>query len=93
MRATFDPGSVSPHTSILRWAEGKVITPFASDGKRVVLIIDDEDFSIFNGLRNGGAERVVVTDQMTGEDHALRSADCGLGCHCAAEIVSNQNGR
>jgi len=69
--------------TILRSAEGHVCTPIVpGTNNRVVMILNDEDAAKVDE----GTLHYDVTDQMTGIEHSIKRADCGLGCKCAAEI-------
>lgn len=84
--ATFSPDFSGPRT-LLQEAEGKVLTPYLpNSSKRVVLILSEGDRARYDALALRG--KVTLTDQMTGQEFTVKRAACGLGCHCAAEIVS-----
>lgn len=64
--------------------EGVSISPNLPSGQRVVMLVSPEDAR--NVLTIGEYEILVVTDLVTGFEHQLRRADCGLGCRCAVEF-------
>jgi len=53
-------------------------------GLRVIMLVSEEDEH--NVLTIGDYEVLTVTDLVTGYEHQLRRADCGLGCRCAVEF-------
>lgn len=65
-----------------------------SGAVRIHAELTDEDRRLFDALPNERGQQpanppeVRVTDQQTGIAFYVRRADCGLGCHCAAEITT-----
>jgi hypothetical protein len=61
-----------------------VLTPEITPGRRIRLYVSKEDQA---KTRRGKGWKCVVTDVPSGLLFAIRSAPCGLGCHCAAVVV------
>ncbi len=55
------------------------------DDDRIELRLSDADYFAHQDQGHGYDDTVTVTDQLTGARFVIRRADCGLGCHCAAE--------
>lgn len=68
----------SAHGTVYQQAEGHAITVTLPTGQRVVLLVSDEDYA-----KVETKEAVLVTDLMTGQEHALVPYACGAGCKCA----------
>jgi hypothetical protein len=67
-----------------------VFTPQATgsfDGVRALMEITREDQERFRNAANR-RERVTIYDHMSHRKYVVESAPCGLGCHCAARIVT-----
>jgi hypothetical protein len=79
--ATFTPAPEA-YLGILRPATGHALTVNVrpSSSARVVLLVSDEDRAKVVRHLEG---TITVTDLMTGTEHRLKGADCGLGCRCA----------
>jgi hypothetical protein len=57
-----------------------VLTAFEGDSMGRALVRLDDPHALDTD------EWTEVTDQLTGHTVAVRRADCGLGCKCAAEV-------
>lgn len=55
---------------------------------RMSIVVSDEDYTSWKLAGYGGAG-TEVTDLITGSTLTLRRADCGAGCACRTEIVSD----
>lgn len=70
-----------------------LLTPFAGNPSfpllRAHLMVSEADMRNFDSLPKGRNNHTAkVFDTVSGDAHLLRRADCGLGCYCAAEIVT-----
>ena len=54
---------------------------------RAIIAVSDTDWENYKRLPRTGHESTYVLDLISGEVFDLAPAPCGLGCHCAAEIV------
>ena len=70
-----------------------LLTPFAGNPSfpllRAHMMVSEADMRNYDALPRGRSNHTVqVFDTVSGEYHLLRRDDCGLGCFCAAEIVT-----
>jgi hypothetical protein len=64
---------------------GCAITPNLPSGLRIIMLVSEEDQRTVLQI---GEHPILVTDLVTGYEHYLRRADCGLGCKCAVEFCT-----
>ncbi|MER9496330.1 hypothetical protein NKI86_31715 [Mesorhizobium sp. M0320] len=66
-----------------------IFTPFESQtsGRRLLLKLSPEDKQKWDSKPRRSHMQMEVTDQTTGRRLVVRSASCGAGCYCAAEVV------
>lgn len=69
-----------------RTISGNIITPNVADSRRMLILVDDDDFRRWSDAGYGG-DGTVVTDLICGSSFELRRADCGAGCACATRVV------
>lgn len=50
---------------------------------RIQIQVSDVDASRIDRLKKDGKEKVTVRDGFSGRKVTVKSAPCGLGCHCA----------
>lgn len=68
--------------------EGNIFTPtIPGTWKRVFMLIDAADSEKFDELPRGSESAVEVFDLLTQQDFKVKTAPCGAGCYCGAEIV------
>lgn len=69
----------------------QVFTPYVQ-GKhyRAYMLLDKKDGARLHSakVRDRVGWKETVTDQNSGQRYLVKSASCGAGCHCAAEIVT-----
>lgn len=84
MIAHFKPIDAA-HGTIYQQAQGEAITVTLPTGKRVVLLLSTKDADKVRDVRKMKA--CLVTDLMTGQEHALVPSTCGAGCRCAVAFA------
>jgi|WetSurMetagenome_2_1015567.scaffolds.fasta_scaffold03898_26 hypothetical protein len=91
MRVRFTPLFESEEdrkSSRLQEVEGHALyveLPKGFGRKEVMILVDDADHEKCGGFRHMGPTPVL--DLMTDNSFVIESADCGLGCKCAAKFV------
>lgn len=58
------------------------------EGVTVFMILDDHDRDLFDNLPHRSRKTVLVQNLITLQYVRVKRAPCGLGCYCAAKIVS-----